>query len=68
MKLSIFSTGVALAFAILGAPAAIAQTGTQTSPAQRCSTLMRADFSRVPEAPTQIVRVKLVDAKDNVPA
>ena len=68
MKQSIFGTSVALALAILGAPAAMAQTGTQPSPAQRCSTLTRADFSRVPEAPTQIVRVKSVDAKDNVPA
>jgi feruloyl esterase len=62
---------LALAFAsvlIAVAPSAPAQTTAASDPSSRCASLRRADFSQIPEAPTQIIGARLIEAAGDLPA
>jgi feruloyl esterase len=63
--ISTLAIAVVTLLAGLASPAA-AQSGPNTN-AARCASLMGSDFSAVPEAPTQIVRARLVEASEGLP-
>ena len=66
-RISMFRAIIAATIAVAGMHAAAAQADSNVPPAQNCTKLLSADFSRVPEAPTQVLGANLVEAKDNVP-
>ena len=50
-----------------GAQETAAVTATQSSAAQ-CKALERADFTGIPDAPTQLIQAKFMEATDDMPA
>jgi len=69
MKLTLMNCVIVLAaIAIPGLSAAATEASTDSALAQRCAAVSSADFSKVPEAPTQILQTRVVEAKDKVPA
>lgn len=47
---------------------AVTPQTTGATAAERCTALINAEFSKVPDAPTQVLSSSLVDAKDDAPA
>jgi len=60
---------MALATARVGvAPSVPAQTAAHSPVAARCVSLAQTDFSQIPEAPTEIIAARLVEAAGHLPA